>query len=104
LIALALAPPAPGAIGRALITFGQAPLFFYVAHLYLLRYAALPFGWLRFGGKAFVAPPEGTMGSPEWPLMVAYFAWAAAVLVLYPACRRYAAWKRTSRAPIARYL
>jgi uncharacterized membrane protein len=105
LIALALAPGGTGAITRALVTFGQAPLFFYVAHVYLLRYASLPFGYLRFGARAFLAPPDGgTMGSPEWPLAATYLAWAAAVLLLYPACRWYAALKRTSRHPVIRYL
>jgi uncharacterized membrane protein len=58
-----------------LIVFGQAPLFFYVAHLYLLMIC----GFVFFREAASL---EG-----------AYLVWAAALGALYPACERYRRFK-----------
>ena len=54
--------------------YGRTPLFFYLAHLYLL--GAL--SWLFRSGTTFFAM---------------YLVWAAALIVLYPACRWYAGFK-----------
>jgi uncharacterized membrane protein len=75
-------------------TFGRVPLFFYVAHLYLLSLSAATAAYLRWGGEtAFASPPEGHRGCPEWPLAGAYAAWATAIVVLYWPCRWFAALK-----------
>jgi uncharacterized membrane protein len=86
-----------------LVTFGRVPLFFYVAHLYLLRFAAAPLAFERFGKSAF-QPPPGHAGSPELPLWAAYVALTIAVLLLYPACRWFARKKAESRSPWLSYL
>jgi uncharacterized membrane protein len=78
---------------RVLAVFGRVPLLFYVAHLALLRYASAPLALSRFGPGA-LAPPPGHAGSPELPLWTAYAAWAAALLLLYPLCRWFAALKQ----------
>ncbi len=75
---------------RALTVFGKVPLLFYVLHLFVLRCAAIPTAWLRFGPLAFAPPPRGTAGSPELPLVVAYLAWLVTLALLYPVCRWYA--------------
>lgn len=76
-----------------LVTFGSVPLFFYVAHLYLLRFTAIPISLFRFGAEA-ATPPPGPAGAALWPLWTAFVAWAVALLVLYPACRWFAGVKR----------
>jgi uncharacterized membrane protein len=76
-----------------LAVFGRVPLLFYVAHLYLLRFSALPISVSRFGPSAF-APPPGHGGSAELPLYVTYAAWLFALLILYPLCRWFSALKR----------
>lgn len=77
-----------------LLVIGTVPLFFYVAHLYLLRFTSIAFAYARWGMGAFALPPEGHALSPEYPLWATYLAWIATVLILYPACRWYGELKR----------
>ncbi len=83
--------------------FGRVPLFFYIAHLYLLRFSALPLAVLRFGNSAFL-PSPGHAGSPGYGLLAGYAAWAAVLLVLYPLCRWFARKKAQSRSAWLSYL
>jgi uncharacterized membrane protein len=84
---------------RPILEFGRVPLFFFVAHLYLLHVlavgAALAFGqpaaWLTKGAVMIDRPVGYGHGLP-----FVYATWAAVVLGLYPACRWYANVKRTS--------
>ncbi len=76
-----------------ILVIGTVPLFFYVAHLYLLRATSLALAFGRWGMGA-IEPPPGHAGSPEYPLWATYVAWTAAVLILYPACRWYGGLKR----------
>ena len=105
LLLLAYAPSrADSRFVRVLVTFGRVPLLFYVTHLFLLRYTALPISFLRFGADAFAPPPKGISGSAELGLWAAYAAWAAALVLLYPLCRKYAALKATRSDAWLRYL
>ncbi len=97
--------PALAARSRFLVNFGKVPLLFYVAHLFLLRYASIPVAVARFGtAAAFTPPPKGTGGSPEFPLIVTYLVWIVALLALYPLCRWYAHLKATKKAVWMSYL
>jgi uncharacterized membrane protein len=69
-------------VPRALAVLGGVPLFFYVAHLALLRYTSIPFAIARFGASA-VGPPPGHAGSPEWGLGAVYVVWVLAVSALF---------------------
>jgi uncharacterized membrane protein len=82
---------------------GRVPLFFYLAHLYLLRLSAAPLAALRFGAAGF-APPPGHAGSPELGLWAAYAAWVCALSLLYPSCRWFAKKKAASRSGWLSYL
>jgi uncharacterized membrane protein len=86
-----------------LAIFGRVPLFFYVTHLYLLRFVAIPLALARFG-KSAILPPPGHAGSPEFPLWVGYVAWLVALLLLYPACRWFARKKAESGSAWMSYL
>ena len=94
LLALAALDRVNAAWIEPLAIFGRVPLFFYVAHLYLLRITAGALAYSRWGMDAFTPPPHGHAGSPGYPLVSAYFAWAAALLLLLPACRWFGALKR----------
>lgn len=89
---------------RFLLVFGQVPLLFYALHLLLLRYSAVPVAWMRHGASAFRAPPSGTAGSPELPLVYAFVAWVLTLMVLYPLCRRYARLKAAKKSRWLSYL
>ena len=103
LVALALLERLPTRAWQPIVMFGRVPLFFYVTHLYLLRFSAAPLAWLRFGKSAF-QPPPGHAGSPEYPLWTAYAALAFALLLLYPACRWFAGKKAEAKSPWLSYL
>jgi uncharacterized membrane protein len=97
--------PALAARSRFLVTFGKVPLLFYVAHLFLLRYLSIPVAVARFGtAAAFARPPQGTGGSPQFPLIVTYLVWLVALVALYPLCRWYARLKATKKAVWMSYL
>ncbi|MES1183978.1 MAG: heparan-alpha-glucosaminide N-acetyltransferase domain-containing protein [Myxococcales bacterium] len=103
LIVLALLERVPARSWQPIVTFGRVPLFFYVAHLYLLRFTAAPLAFARWGPSAF-KPPPGHAGSPGLPLWTAYLALVLAILLLYPACRWFARKKAESRSPWLSYL
>ncbi|MGZ3476870.1 MAG: DUF1624 domain-containing protein [Polyangiales bacterium] len=83
-------------------TFGAVPLFFYVAHLYLLHgAAAITRAIVPLGPRG----PGPFGGAVRASLPFVYLAWLVALLVLYPLCVRYAALKRRRRdIALLRYL
>jgi hypothetical protein len=83
---------AQGIIVGWITTFGRVPLFYYIAHLYLLHAIAILFAWITIGGAVFVAThkPDGYgLG-----LAGIYTVWVAMVILLYPLCSWFAAIKR----------
>ena len=95
-----------GWVGQRLIQLGRVPLFFYIAHLYLLRATSLILAWWRWGGTAFLPPPEGHWGRPDYPLWAVYGVFIAVLLVLYPICNAYATFKKRNASQLRwlRYL
>lgn len=81
-------------IRNILVTFGRAPLAFYVAHLYLIHAAAILLGIAQgFTAQQFLTHyrffPKGFgVGLPG-----VYLIWIAVVVILYPLCRWVAAVK-----------
>lgn len=86
-----------GPLGRALVTFGRVPLFFYV----LQWFVAHAFGLLLSlaAGKPtshLFGIPAGTQPQPGagFSLGVAYLCWIGGVALLYPLCRWFAGVKQ----------
>ena len=88
-----------GAVARALTLFGRVPFFYYMLHIPLIHALALVVSKIRLG---FVSPwlfANHPMGNPEppdgyvWSLPLLYLVWAIAVVLLYFACRWFAALK-----------
>jgi uncharacterized membrane protein len=83
-----------GPIKDALVTFGRAPLAFYIAHLYLIHAVAVLVGVAQgFTAEQLLTIyrffPEGYGLS----LLGVYVIWIAVVVTLYPLCRWVAALK-----------
>jgi uncharacterized membrane protein len=93
-----------GPLARWLQLIGRVPLFYYIAHLYILRFTAIGIAYWQFGQKGIQPPPHGYAGSPHWDLTSAYIAWGLALLVLTPLCRWYDKHKSSKRYPLLRYL
>ncbi|HEV3167322.1 MAG TPA: heparan-alpha-glucosaminide N-acetyltransferase domain-containing protein [Isosphaeraceae bacterium] len=99
ILALAVFDRGVGPLGRPLITLGRVPMFYYllqwpVAHglaILLELVQGRTAEWL-IGGISFGAPPGHGHG-----LGVVYLMWWVVVLLLYPACRWYAAFKQRRR-------
>jgi uncharacterized membrane protein len=74
-----------GPAERILSSFGRAPLFFYVLHLYVLRSFGLAAAALVWGVGNLGPPPQHS--APEWPLWSAWVVW---VLQFWPYTARRA--------------
>jgi uncharacterized membrane protein len=88
-----------GALARTITLFGRVPFFYYMLHIPLIHALALVVSKIRLG---FVSPwlfTNHPMGNPEppegyvWSLPLLYFVWAIAIVLLYFACRGFAALK-----------
>jgi hypothetical protein len=97
LLVLAWFSSARTTLTRAIVTIGRVPFLFYVAHIMLLHaiavvIASLTIGdtdWL-FRGLPFLIKPDGYGLS----LPAIYVLWAAALALLYPVSRWFAAVKQ----------
>jgi hypothetical protein len=88
-----------GALARGIVLFGRVPFFYYMLHIPLIHALALVVSKVRLG---FVSPwlftnhPMGNPDPPEgyvWSLPLLYLIWGIAIVLLYFACRWFAALK-----------
>lgn len=97
---------AGGAVRNVVAVFGRVPMFFYVAHLYVIHLLALglaivtgqSWSWLWWRGAPY--PPQGFGHG----LAMVYLIWAIAVGLLWLPSMRIDALKRTRRATWLRYV
>ena len=90
------------AFTNPLIVFGRVPLFYYAAHLLLAHTLAIILNFACYGRNLFlwIAPPS--LGGPTdpfpsnygFPLGVVNAVWIVVLLILYPACLRFARLKQ----------
>ncbi|MBB6096230.1 putative membrane protein [Povalibacter uvarum] len=77
-----------GPIRTALVTFGRAPLAFYLAHLYLIHSAAILLGIAQgFPAQQFLTHYRYFPTGFGVGLLGVYLVWIAVVAALYPLCR-----------------
>jgi len=88
-----------GGVARRIILFGRVPFFYYMLHIPLIHALALVVSKIRLG---FVSPwlftnhPMGNPEAPEgyvWGLPLLYLIWGITIVLLYFACRWFAALK-----------
>jgi hypothetical protein len=95
---------ADGGIPRALhpaLVFGKVPMFYYLLHIVLIHLLAVAACLARYGTAHWMFespsidryPVTQPAGWPA-PLPVVWMIWLLVVLLLYPLCRWYAAFKR----------
>ena len=90
---------ARGPLARWLAVFGRVPFFFYVLHIPLIHALAIIVSQIRLGEVTpwlFENHPMGNPPAPEgyvWSLPLLYLVWAVAIVLLYVACRWFAAFK-----------
>jgi hypothetical protein len=99
LVLLAALEGVRGRIAGWIEVYGRVPLLFYVAHIYLLHLLALLMV-AAFSGDISWMFADGPPRKPEGyglSLPGIYAVWIAAVVMLWPLCRWYAALKARSR-------
>ena len=96
------ARPLPAAL-RPVLVFGRVPLFYFLLHFLIIHLLAVAVSAVRYGSVRgmFESPSLDRFPitqPPGWPLSLpwVYAAWAAVVVLAYPACRWYAALKARS--------
>lgn len=97
LLALAWCDREPGSLLRPLVTFGRAPLFFYLIHLPAIHGLALLLAWQRYGDPSFLLYHPFFIRRPAgygYDLPAVYLLWLGVVAALYFPCRWFAALKR----------
>lgn len=98
LVGLALLERLSGPVLGFLKVYGQVPLFYYVAHLYLLHLLAVAAGVLQgFPAGEMTKVWRQLPSGYGFGLPVVYLAWATVVLMLYPACKWFGTKKQAGR-------
>ena len=100
----------PSVLRPALI-IGKVPFFYYLVHVLVIHTLAVIVSAARFGTVApmFASPTLDKYPItqvPGWPapLPIVYLVWITVVLILYPMCRWYAAFRQRSSAWWLSYL
>ena len=104
---LALLEKVKGRVAEFFIVFGRVPFFYYVLHLLLIHSLAYIAAIISGHDPGFMTanvPPWEWPGAYGFDLPVVYLAWVAVILMLYPACRWYAALKQRNKSPLLSYL
>jgi uncharacterized membrane protein len=103
LIFLAYTENARGAVSKIISVYGRVPMFYYVLHIYLIHLLAM------IGSELFTAYDwsKWILQEPLWfiqdfkgygySLAIVYPVWIAVVVVLYPLCKRYDAYKQAHK-------
>lgn len=107
LASLALFERWHGKVANFFIVFGRVPLFFYVAHIFLIHGLAVLAAYLTIGGPGSLVGSVKPLELPEgygFELPIVYLVWIGVSLALYPACRWYGDVKRKSKSAVLSYL
>ena len=85
---------------KPLIIFGQAPLFFYIVHLWLIHLSAILLALPKYGLKAIFFPFVVSRLMPVdygYDLPKIYSLWIIMIVLLYPICHWFLTYKRNSQ-------
>jgi uncharacterized membrane protein len=99
LIFLANSENLKGKVVNFFATFGRVPLFYYIAHLYLIHLLALlATGFSGYDWDSYILTTWMTESSElkgfGFSLWVVYAVWIAVILMLYPICKKFDTYKQ----------
>ena len=95
LLALAAFERTYGRMAHWIITFGRVPLFYYVAHIYLIHALAAAYAWAVWGEASWLlGAPGGKPAGYGLSLPGVYALAFLVVLTLHPPCRWFVTIKR----------
>ncbi len=78
--------------------FGRVPFFYYILHIYLIHIIAMGFalasgfGWQKLILTHWITVQPG-MNDYGYGLWVVYLVWIGVIMLLYPFCKKFAAYK-----------
>ena len=79
--------------------YGRVPMFYYILHFYIIHTLVVIVFYLQgFGSKDIVTPNVPFLFRPNafgFNLWGVYAVWLFVVIVLYPLCKKYNAYKST---------
>ncbi len=104
ILALGLFDRQFGKLGQVLITFGRVPLFYYLLHLPLLRVIVIIVAITKYGSGIFSLKTDEAPPGWGFELPIIYLIWIGVMLLLYPACRWFAEFKKRSNKMWLSYL
>jgi uncharacterized membrane protein len=99
LIFLALIKNTGSRLAKIISVYGRVPFFYFIVHFYILHAVSIALFLSR--GHSWSEGINGMPGSPVkfaipgegFPLWGVYLAWVAILLIMYPLCKRYDAYK-----------
>jgi uncharacterized membrane protein len=94
---------------RIATTFGRVPMFYYLLQMFVAHGFGVVLSYLagKDIGYFFLSFPDNAAQAPPghgFPLWVAYCAWVAGLILLYPLCLYYGEFKRRNRHWVFSYL
>jgi uncharacterized membrane protein len=90
--------------GKKLLVFGRVPMFYYLAHIYLIHLLAIPAAAISIhSASAMVFLSNRVSRVPQlkgygFDLPVVYIIWIAVLLLLYPLCKWFDRYKQKNAA------
>lgn len=96
---LAFAEKPLNSINRVVAVFGRVPMFYYIMHLYFIRIAHIilallsGFDFSKITASSIFQPLQGF----GFRLPVVYIIWLTLIVLLYPLCKRYDAYKTANK-------
>jgi uncharacterized membrane protein len=87
-------------VAGIIVTFGSVPFFFYIVHIYLIHFLALVAilisgrSWTDYiiTAEAYLNQTTADFG---YPLYVVYLVWVLVLVIMYPLCKWYRAYKKS---------
>jgi hypothetical protein len=98
LLFLAYTENTKGKIAKFIGVYGKVPFFYYILHLYIIHTLALLLAWFtNFGWQKMIITGWVTESSElkgyGLNLVYVYIIWIGVVLLLYPLCKKFSAYK-----------